>query len=304
MLTIQDLGTSILNGNPNKFYIFGGIEYGIKERYLSILKSHYGDYSEFSSVSDIITLMSNKQLIPLKPKLYIVRYDEDFIKELSDNTSKVIDNLCIIGTVVCIYEIQKHTSKCNKYLPRYTADINSVDKQFIKKYLITDYPDFGERVVDIIVSLCDNYKEAEHICCSLSHLSPDRLRGITQNDISRDFGITQSVSDSQFKVGFASRNFEYIISLLDKYDEFTDSLLYNILSTLLELEKLICNPRLNSDFRPYLKRWTISDVYMMFKYVYSEIYKIRSISGYDIYNSLIYICSLLQYSPIPNLEVD
>ena len=39
MLTIQDLGTSILNDNPNKFYIFGGNEYGIKERYLSILKS-------------------------------------------------------------------------------------------------------------------------------------------------------------------------------------------------------------------------------------------------------------------------
>ena len=44
MLSIQDVGTEILNNNPGKFYIFGGTEYGIKCKYFDIIMTHYGKF--------------------------------------------------------------------------------------------------------------------------------------------------------------------------------------------------------------------------------------------------------------------
>ena len=42
MLSIQDLGLSILGDSPKNFYILGGIEYGIKDKYIEILESKIG----------------------------------------------------------------------------------------------------------------------------------------------------------------------------------------------------------------------------------------------------------------------
>ena len=111
MLTIQEVGTEILGNTPKKFYIFGGTEYGIKCKYIDIMKEHYGKFKECQSVNEIIKLMSTRHFIPLEPTLYIIRYDEEFLSSLSDDTEKQIDKLNIVGTVVCIYELDKHVVK-------------------------------------------------------------------------------------------------------------------------------------------------------------------------------------------------
>ena len=46
MLSIQEAGKEILTGHPCKFYVFAGDEYGVKDKYLLALKSHYSDYVE------------------------------------------------------------------------------------------------------------------------------------------------------------------------------------------------------------------------------------------------------------------
>ena len=38
----NEAAVQILNGNPGKFYIFAGTEYGIKELLLEKLEKHYG----------------------------------------------------------------------------------------------------------------------------------------------------------------------------------------------------------------------------------------------------------------------
>ena len=40
MLSIQEVGLSILGDSPKKFYILGGSEYGIKDKYIEILVSN------------------------------------------------------------------------------------------------------------------------------------------------------------------------------------------------------------------------------------------------------------------------
>ena len=67
MLSIQEAGKEILTGHPCKFYVFAGDEYGVKDKYLLALKSHYSDYVEADDVESIFKLMTTKHLIPIPP---------------------------------------------------------------------------------------------------------------------------------------------------------------------------------------------------------------------------------------------
>ena len=70
MLTIQDVGTEVLGNNPRNFYIFGGTEYGIKCKYISFMRNHYGNYAECQTVAEVIKLMTTHHFIPIEPTLY------------------------------------------------------------------------------------------------------------------------------------------------------------------------------------------------------------------------------------------
>ena len=85
MLSIQEVGTEILTHNPRKLYIMVGQEYGIKTKYIDILAEHYGRKEECLSMSSIIDIMNTKHIIPLQPAVYVVRYDDSFITDLSDS---------------------------------------------------------------------------------------------------------------------------------------------------------------------------------------------------------------------------
>ena len=109
MRSIQEVGKEVLEGNPKSFYIFAGPEYGIKVRYIQLLCKHYNsNYECYDKVSDVLDMMSVKHLVPLQPKVYVVRYDESFLSTLSPNTEHKIKSYNIIGTLICIYEQQKH----------------------------------------------------------------------------------------------------------------------------------------------------------------------------------------------------
>lgn len=301
MLSIQDAGKQILTGNPGKFYVFVGEEYGIKEKYLTTLKSHYGAYTEVDSVDEILKFMGNKHLIPLQPKLYISRYDEGFIQSLNDSTSKKIDSLNIIGTLICVYQSSKHTTKCAKYLPDYTISFDAVNSLFVKKYLRSDFPNMSDNLIDFAVRTRNDYKGAWNICNSLSRISiPINCR---EKELSMMFGCSNSSTDNQLRAGIASRNFAYTLSILENYSDDIDSVFYTILNTLIELDKLIDNKMTQSDLREYAKAWTAQDIYNMFMNTYSELKKVRSYSSYKPINSLIYLLGLMQFSPIPSLEV-
>lgn len=303
MLTIQDIGLQILGDNPGKFYVFGGCEYGIKEKYISILREKYGNQVESSSVKEVIAMLGKKHIIPLQPAVYVIRYDENFVSEISELLANKILKLKFDGTVICLYESSKHVSKIDKYLPNNTVTIDSVSPQFISKYLHADFPKLGDRFINIAVQHGDNYNQSRNMCRCMSSVSSDSLDKLSDEDIAFLFGCSDVSTEAHIRLGVAARQFKYLMDNLENYEDDADRVLYAILQTMIELDKVLDNSRIQSDIKQYAKNWTREDIYYMFMNTYEELKNSRSSSGYNIHLSLTYLFGLLQFRPIPSPEV-
>lgn len=303
MISIQDAGQQILTGHPLKFYAMVGSEYGVKSKYIDILRDHYeGRYLEADSVQGVLSTMRVKRIIPLEPTLYVIRYDEEFITSLDKETLSKINSTKIIGTIVCIYEQQKHANKLSKYLGEYTVSIDAVSPQFILKYLHSDYPNLSEKYLKIAVSISKNYGHAKSICAALSSVKESDLQRYTDEELRKLLGYSNVSNDNQLKQGVAARDFNFLLAMLETYPDEYDKVLYAILSTMVELDKLMDNKFTQSELRPYVKGWTRSDIYYMFMHTFGELEKLRSISTYDPKNSVLYLFGLLKFSPVPTME--
>lgn len=299
MRTIQEVGTEILSGNPKPFYIFCGTEYGIKREYLDKIKSHYnGAKEEFEYVQDVIDMMRVKRFIPLVPSLYVVRYDEDFISSLNDKTRQQIESTNIVGTLVCIYEQNRHTTKLDKYLGKYSVSIDPVASQFIEKYLHRDFPSVPDRLVNIATKCGSDYNQSKNICLGLN-LCKDYVVDVDDNVLYKLFGHESSTTSDMMKKGIAARDFNYCINILENNYPDLDSIYYTILQTVLDIDKLKSSRYGESELRQYINGWTPADIYTMFEQTYEELKRSRS-SSTDIKSSIIYLLSLLTVSPIPN----
>lgn len=302
MLTIQEVGTEIMRGHPRNFYVMTGSEYGIKRMYIKYLIDYYKNYKEADTVDSILTTMSTKHFVPLEPTVYVVRYDESFLSTLNDKTSSRIRNTNIIGTIVCLYESEKHAAKVEKYLGDYTVHIEKVNAQFIKKYLKKDFPKLEDNAIDAAVESCSDWYEAELMCRCMILDNEQHRRTQSKQQLKISFGKAQEIDDKVIKPIVASRDFGKLLYLVEKKDGEEDSILYSILSTMLDLEKISNNKYAESDLRPYLRNWTLKDIYNMFMQTYKQLQYMRSISP-DPKNILIYLITLMQFSEIPSVEV-
>lgn len=302
MLTIQDVGKEILSGTPRKFYVLLGEGWGIKSKYLDILKSKYAEYYEYPEVSQALELFKVKRLVPAPPALYVIRYDETFISELNESVARTILKLKISGTIVCIYDSNKAYTRCEKFLPDNSVVVSAVSTQFVKRYLHSDFPGLADNFIDIAVGISSDYGEARNMCRAMSVVDSNMLIRHTKAELSNIFGYSNQFSDDQIKQAVAARDFEYLCNVLYACTDDPDKVLYNILYTMIELEKLVANPRSQSELRPYMKIWNIQDIYNMYVNTYEELRKLRSMSSYNPQNSLIYLFGLLRYSPIPAME--
>lgn len=301
MLSIQDLGMQILNHKPQKFYVFGGLEHGIKTRYIEELKKFYGDSEEHTSVLDIINLMNTRHIIPLQPKVYIVRYDEVFQTQISEKLATRIRESKIIGTIVCIYSNSKVVSKMDKFLPECTAVIDAVSPQFVFKYLKSDFPELSDRLINVALKCSTDYGQAKSICNSMT-FAQDEISRLPDSAIETIFGYQNLSTQSQIRQGVAARDFAYLLDVVSRYDGELDNIVYTILQTMIDLDKLMSTKYSNSDIRDYVKFWKPADVYYMFMHTYQELKKLRSNSSYDVRNSLVYLFGLLKFSSIPSVE--
>lgn len=303
MITIQDVGMQILSDNPGRFYVFGGSEYGIKEKYISILRDKYGKQVEAASVKDVIDMLSKKHIIPLQPAVYVIRYDETFASEVSELLASKIKKLKFIGTVVCLYENIKHINKIDKHLPDVTVSIDAVSSQFIAKYLRSDFPNLPDRFINIAVQHGDNYNQSRNMCKCMNSVPEESLNGMSDEHIAAFFGCSDVSTEAHVRLGVASKQFKYLIDTIENYDDDGDRILYAILQTMIELDKLLDNSRIDSDIKQYAKYWTREDVYHMFMNTYQELKKRRSSTTCDMQYSLIYLFGLLKFKPIPSPEV-
>lgn len=300
MKSLQQVGTEILTGHPGKLYILTGTEYGIKSAYIKSLHEHYGDMKEMTKVADVISLMSVKHIVPLLPCLYVVRYDDEFVSTLSEITASKLLSLKIAGTLVCIYSETKHSSKLEKFLPDVTTSVDAVAPQFICKYIKRDHPELPDHVISSVVKFSTDYGQAEIRASSLALLSSEELYSLTDKDIVDLFGVLSDTSDSRFKQAVASRNFQACLSVIEEASQF-DSYIYTILSTMIELEKIIPNKYASSVIREFASRWTLRDVANMFEHTFQELIQLRSGVG-DPQSSLLYLLGLTQFQSVPEWE--
>ena len=302
MLTIQELGLQILQNNPQHFYIFGGTEYGIKCKYIDILDKLYGHRIEMVSMDKVIDLLDSIHLIPLQPAVYIVRYDEDFVKNISEEYADTIKNLKFDGTIVCLYESAKHIKKLNKFLPEYTASIDAVDNKFVSKYLQEDFPDLNPNYIGLSIMASANYYQAGRICACINAVDKDVLDSQSAPDILNTFGYSNISTDDQIKNCVASKSFRLLIGCLENYTGDYDYIIYDILSTLIELDKVKTSNYSQSYVRQYADLWKPEDIYNMFAQTYKVLKDSRTYSSTDMKNYIIYLFALLKYSTIPSVS--
>ena len=294
MKSIQEAGSEILGNRPDKIYIFTGKEYGIKSRYIKHLENFYGDYSEIDSMKDFIKFSSTKRLIPLKPKLYILRYDEEFISSINQSTEKVLNQLNIVGTLVVVYENDKHCTKVEKSLPNYCVHVDAVDRKYIKKYLSSEYKKLNPLLIENISNLPISYNHCRMICESMLNCS----LGVGVSDLVNTFGVELFSKDDLIKKYIASKNVLKLYEEIDKYKSDKNNIIYTILSTMLEIEKCLVNKRYNSELREYIHLWELEDVYNMFSNTYNQLNKLRTYTS-DLENSIYHLISLIGFSRIP-----
>lgn len=300
MRSLQAVGKEILLDTPKSVYIFLGEEYGIKERYMNHLANYYGDVKEVENVQQFLNSMTTKRLVPLKPSLYVCRYDNSYVDSLDNSSSKKLDTAHIPGTFVMLYESSKQYSKIDKYLSDYCCMIESVDRKYIKKYLQDEFR-LPDMLIEYAADIANNYGQARMICRSMMYGDVRELSSMTLKEFSEFFGIDKSPVEELFKLKIYSRNYKALLQLLDNFDGDFNNLYYLILSTLLELEKVISQNNKTSEIYKYAKFWKLEDIYNLFNHTYRELIRSRKISV-DLRCSIMYIFSLLAYSTVPSVE--
>lgn len=298
MISIQTAGTEILSGAPRSFYIFVGPEYGVKLEYLEILSQYYkNNVISVDSVDSVIKLMSQKHLIPLEPTLYVARYDEQFVSLADQAYAQKVAKARIIGTLVCLYEQPKHAAKLDKLFPDNTVSMEPLTPELKMKYLKRSFPTVPEHIIQAIIKNTTSYGHARLVCNSVNDANSPQIFQLSTAEIESAIGTESACNEVAMKRGIASRNFKYLTTLLDKCTDY-DMFLYAFLSTCVEIDKVLSSKYATSDVSDLVKRWTRADMYNMFCHAYDEILKTRT-DSVNLTSSLIYLFSLLQFSPIP-----
>jgi len=301
MLSIQDLGLSILGDTPKNFYILGGSEYGIKDKYIEILTTKVGGKIEYDTVMEVVSLMSKHHIIPLKPQVYVVRYDKAFISQATKEMANRISHLRIVGTLVLIYEDDKDLAKLDKVFPDNTASVDSIDIKHMSKYLKSDFPDLDSRSIEYAAKHSSNYFQAKNICRCLNLIQGKVL--LTERQIMSLFDIKLSYSETDIQVAIASRNFNALAYITDHYEGDLQTILYLILRVMIEMDKIQSSKYSNSPLKEYAKKWTRADIYYMFNHTYEAIKALRNGYTVEVSDLIMYLGALMMFKNIPDLRV-
>lgn len=303
MLSIQELGLSIMSDSPKNLYILGGSEFGVKEKYIDILSSKFGSKIEHSSAVDLIASMDKKQLIPIPPSVYIVRYDKSFLSKISEKNGEFavkVKNCKINGCIVLIYENDSDINKCDKYFPDNTAIVTHIDSKFVIKYLKSDFPDLKDEYCAIAAKISSDYYQAKNIARCLCSIQDKVL--LNENQIRYLFGLDTSYSDNDITQAIANRDFASLVYMSERYDGDIQNILYIILRTMIELDKCLDNKYTQSPVQKASKLWTRYDIYWMFNHTYNALKQLRLGYTTDPSICIIYLASLLRFKQIPSLQ--
>ena len=301
MLSIQDVGLSIMGDSPKSLYFFGGSEYGIKEKYLEILEGKVGSRQEFSDMSTLISMMSRNHIIPLQPHVYVVRYDKAFLSKLNKDLAAAVLNLNIIGVIVGIYDEDKDVTKLDKFFPGNTTSINEVDPKILAKYLKQDFPKMNKNKLLYIAKQTHNYYQARNVARCLNCIGSDIE--LSDEEISSLFGLSAEVDSAMLQEAIADRDCARFYDLLEDYDGDPTSVVYLIMRTMVELDKVLDSRYNKSPLKAFGNKWTRDDIYNMFQQAYHILEQTRDGIYVDMKDELIWLGALVRFKSIPALGV-
>lgn len=304
MIDTAQLHTLLNDPIGGHFIVLGGTEYGMKELMINnAADSLNWPILQIPSVNELLSLFSKKHIIPPEVAIYLVRYDEEFISTLDAKLSAQINRLKITGNIIVLYENEKQCAKVDKFLPNNIGMIDNVSTLVMMKHLDKEFPRLSKNLKTIAIDVSQNYGHARKICQAMSLVDESELTKLTSPEIAKLFGYSEQSTEAQVRMSVAAKNFNSCVSLLDKFPEEADKMVYIILQTMIDLEKCKCSKFANMDISKYAKDWQIPDIYYMFMSAYSELKKLRWASLADTNNSLIYLFGLLNYAQIPSPEV-
>lgn len=298
MKSIQDVGIEILENNPAKFYVFVNADYGIQEKYIDHLNKFYGNTFLYDSYELFLGSKKIKSLIPQKESLYVIRYDHDFIKNLNARTENSINKLNIHGTLVMIYS-NKDASKLNKYLSSYTTIFDPVSKNTIIKYLKQDYSMIPDTILQLVAKYCIDYGHAIRVCESIKSVGIHEFSNINQSEFLEMFFLHSSNMQNMLRLSIIRREYSMIQAICNTIDD-KYKIFYEILNSMVELDRIIKDSKYDSPYRSYINLWSMDDIYTMYCNTYEYLKKSRQ-SNVDISVLLDTLMMIIQISPIPKL---
>lgn len=207
-MELKNLKEELLNNKIRPLYIFTGIELALQDVYINKIK----EISKLNSIrteylKNVYNKFNSRSLIKLKPNIYIIRDDEDYLK--SEKTWENFKKNKLNGNIVILlYTNIEKSSKFYKAHEDIIVNFDYIDRSLLKNRLMVT-TGMNEQSCKELVDICNgNYGVIQHevynlmllseaIGCSLqtSYLESRRNNTITEyiGDIIFDF--TNSVID-------------------------------------------------------------------------------------------------------------
>ena len=287
MLTIRDGAIELFSDSHKNVYFFTGQEYGVKKEYIDKLSSQFNYVIEnYDSFQSIIDTCKNKPLFIDHNKLYLVRYDKQFISSLNNNLKPH-------GLIIGLYEDEKDESKLDKYFPDKVIRFNLMSKEVEANHLYQHFENLPSTYISASVNMSSNYYQAYNICKTMTFMKDLDL---SQSELFSLFGYDILSNEENFKISVAAKNFRSCIKEVDRFDGLDLSTFhYAMLSVFLDIAKCKYKSNPNSYIYQYVKKWNIEELNYLYNETINQIEKLRNYSNYDPYISIVYLLGLLNF---------
>lgn len=170
-MDISELKTELISGKIRPFYIFTGDELALQDIYIDKIAEISGlNYIRIDYLKSIASKLSSKTLIKVKPSIYIIRNDDDYLKAES-SWAKILEGKFKGNIVIMLYSgIEKNT----KFLKAHDSVLTKFD--YIGTNLLTNRlhatTKMPTQYCEDIVKLCgNNYGRIKNELYKLSMLS-------------------------------------------------------------------------------------------------------------------------------------
>jgi len=155
MRKLEDLKSSLLKDEVDKFYVFYGDDFGIRKHYIEKLGSYFSQVTYLNSWTDIKDMISVKSLFNIR-QLILVYDDTDFAKQ-------------DVGVIKSFIDSINNEWYCCVFI---YDDVDFIKSSLYKNFdaFVTEFPavqtNVAEEFVESVLNIPDNYKNELAVNCN------------------------------------------------------------------------------------------------------------------------------------------